>query len=276
MIRTRFWISGFVAGACTLVAAVAIAQGSAPTEAAIAAAKAADAEEDRLDAIAELKLMSDFLSAQKSFSFETDYGFDSVQANGQKLEFGSTRKTTVRRPDRLRAEGTRRDGGESTLYFDGKTISVDLPGANAYVSVPKPGSLDAALDYLVDDLDTPAPLTDLIQTNLLAEVLDRIDAGMVVGEATIEGTQCFHVALRNEDIDAQIWIADGDRPLPQRVVLTYKNAEGSPQFWAQFTNWNLAAKTPDSLFEYKPPKGAEQITIGAAVDDAQQALEGEE
>ena len=126
----------------------------------------------------------------------------------------------------------------------------------------------------VDDLKTPAPLADLLQSSVLAEVVDRIDAGMVVGEATIAGTACFHVAVRSEAVDAQLWIADGDQPLLQRIVLTYKAAEGSPQFWAQFSNWNLDAKTPDQLFVYTPPKGAEQITIGAAVANVQQAPEG--
>jgi len=276
MIRTRFWVTGLLVGACTLLAAVAIAQDTAVANEEIAAAKAAARDADRADAIAEFKLMSDFLSAQKSFSFEVQYGFDSVQANGLMLEFGGTRRATVRRPDRVRVEDERRDGGKSTLFFDGKTISVDLPSANAYVSVQKPGTLDAAIDYLVDDLGTPAPLADLLHSSILAEVLDYIDDGLVIGESMIAGTPCFHVAIRTPSVDSQFWIADGDQPLLQRLVLTFKNAEGSPQFWARFSNWNLDPKAPAELFVYSPPKGAERISVGAAVAGAQQAREGAE
>jgi len=244
------------------------------TEEEIAAAKLAAAEADLADAIAEVKLMSDFLSAQKSFSVEADLGFDSVQANGMKLEFGGSRKVTVRRPDRVRVEAKRRDGIVSTMTFDGKNISIALPEANAYVSVEKPGSLDQAIDYLANDLGTRAPLSDLLYSSVLNEIIDRIDAGTVVGESSIAGTPCYHVVIRGEAVDAQLWIADGDEPLLQRIVLTYKTAEGSPQFWAQFSNWKLDVKAPDELFVYTPSEGATQIPIGVAVADANAAQGG--
>ncbi len=275
MIHSRFWACWFVTAAIIFIASAGIAADDAePTADEIAAAKLAAAEADLADAIAEIKLMSDFLAAQKSFSFDAVLGFDSVQANGMKLEFGGIRKVSVRRPDRVRVEAKHRDGSGSTLFFDGKAISVDLPEAAAYVSVEKPGTIDEAIDYLVDDLGTPAPLSDLLHSGVLNEVIDRIDSGTVVGETTIAGTPCYHVAVRSEAADAQLWIADGDQPLLQRIVITYKTAEGSPQFWAQFSNWNLEAKTPDELFVYEPPEGAARIPIGAAVADAKAAQEG--
>ena len=89
-------------------------------------------------------------------------GFGVLQLNGQKLEFGTSRKVTVRRPDRLRVEATQRDGDRMALFFDGEQIAIDLPEEKAYVAVKKPGTLDTAIDYLVDDLDTPAPLHDFL------------------------------------------------------------------------------------------------------------------
>ena len=66
----------------------------------------------------------------------------------------------------------------------------------------------------------------------------------------------------------RMWIEETDRPLPHRFVITYREAEGSPQFWAQLTNWDLKPKTPDSLFAFTPPKGAERIPIAAAAAEA--------
>jgi hypothetical protein len=61
-------------------------------------------------------------------------------------------------------------------------------------------------------------------------------------------------------------------------VITYREAEGSPQFWAQLIKWNLKPKTPDSLFAYTPPKGAERIpfaaTVTQAFEDAKASKEG--
>jgi len=234
--------------------------------------------EDLKEALAELKLAADFLAAQKSFYLEAALGYDVVQANGQKLEFGGSRKITMRRPDRVKAEAESREGTEGTLFFDGKSISIDLEEENAYVSVEKPGSLDAAFDYLAEDLGVPTPLADLLSSNFFTDIADRIVAGFIVGESRIGDAECIHVAFSTEDLDAQMWIENSDRPLPHRFVITYREAEGSPQFWAQIMKWNLKPKTPDSLFSYKPPKGAERIpfvaTVVGAVEDAKASKGG--
>jgi hypothetical protein len=46
-------------------------------------------------------------------------------------------------------------------------------------------------------------------------------------------------------------------------VITYKNAEGQPQFWAQLSDWNLSPDVPDSLFVFTPPEGASKIAFAA-------------
>jgi len=223
--------------------------------------------EDLKEALAELKLAADFLAAQKSLYLEAALGYDVVQANGQKLEFGGSRKITMRRPDRVKAHAESREGSDATLFFDGRSISIDLAHENAYVSVEKPGSLDAAFDYLAEDLGVPTPLADLLAENFYTDIADRIVAGFIVGESKIGNTECVHVAFSTEDIDVQMWIENSDRPLPKRFVITYRQAEGSPQFWAQLMTWNLKPKTPDSLFAYEPPDGAERLSLQAGIEE---------
>jgi len=234
--------------------------------------------EDLGEVLAELKLSADFLAAQQSLYFEAALGYDVVQVTGQKLEFGGSRKIAMRRPDRVRAHAESREGSEATLFFDGRSISIELADENAYVSVEKPGSLDAAFDYLAEDLGVPTPLADLLSANFYADIADRIAAGFVVGESKVGNTDCVHVAFSTDDIDVQMWIENSDRPLPHRLVITYRRAEGSPQFWAQLENWDLKPKTPDSLFAYTPPEGAERIPFAAAVaravEDARAEKEG--
>jgi hypothetical protein len=47
--------------------------------------------------------------------------------------------------------------------------------------------------------------------------------------------------------------------LPRRIVITYKDEPGQPQFWADASNWNLAPEISDALFEFTPPSGADRI-----------------
>jgi hypothetical protein len=61
----------------------------------------------------------------------------------------------------------------------------------------------------------------------------------------------------------QLWIAQGDEPLLQRMLITYKRAEGQPQFRAQFKEWNLSPEVSDATFAFSPAEGAVKIAFKA-------------
>ena len=44
----------------------------------------------------------------------------------------------------------------------------------------------------------------------------------------------------------QLWIARGKEPLPRRVVITYKNAPGQPQFRADLYDWKIGGAAADA------------------------------
>jgi hypothetical protein len=240
-------------------------QGGASEAQARVAAIQAVIQANTLEAKALLKRSSDFLAAQQQFSFAAQTGFDVVQSNGQHLAFFETKKALLRRPDRLRVETDEADGDVRTFRFDGKQLSVDLPNDKAYVLVAKPGTVDEMLDYFVDDLGIPVPLNEFFLSNFYDEKQGAIESGFYVDEVTIGKRQCHHLAFRLDDVDIQFWIEDGDRPLPCSLVITYKLAVGAPQYWARFDHWDLSPRASDEQFEFVPPKGAERLSIQAAV-----------
>ena len=73
-----------------------------PSDDGRAAARAKLAAQDKAEALQALKRMSDYLAAQKNFSFTADVGYDVRQTGGQMLEFGGSRNVTVRQPHRIR------------------------------------------------------------------------------------------------------------------------------------------------------------------------------
>lgn len=260
-----------VAAVSVLLTAPALAvEGGGDDEAARRAELEAIARANTDEVKAEMKRSADFLGAQPSFVFRALIAYEVLQANGSKLEFGATRTATVRRPDRLRVDTVQRDGDRRTVFFDGQQIAVDLPSEQAYVAVAKPGTLDDAITYLVDDLDTPAPLHEFFSSNYYQGVQGAIVSAFFVEEDRLGEHTCNHFALSTERVDVQLWIEDGDRPLPCRVVITYVNEPGMPQFRAQFEEWNLAPATPDSLFAYTPPAGAERLSLQTAIDTVRQ------
>jgi hypothetical protein len=224
-----------------------------------------DAKKSEDQAMAVVKRMAEFLSRAQRFSVTVDIGFDVVQEFGQKIEFGETRKIVLRRPDRLRTDDTRRNGAKGGIVFDGKELTVFSTKDNVYATDAKvsgSGTVDETIAHLINDLDMRLPLAEWLDSNLPKMLVEHVREAAYVEPSQIAGVPCDHVALRGDQADLQVWVAQGDRPLPRRIVITYTREDGRPQFRAQFSDWNLAPEVPDSLFTFTPPAGAAKITFG--------------
>jgi hypothetical protein len=275
MARSHVWPIAALAALLAAAPAAAQTEASAPASEAGKAAAAAAAAEATKEALAILKEASDFLAAQKAYAFEAEFSYDVVQGTGEKLEFGGSRQILVRRPDRVRAAGHGRDGHEATLYYDGKNISVALPTDHAYVSVEKPGDLTDVVDYLEDELGTPVPFADFIVPNFYDDVSTRIRHGAYIGDETLLGVGCAHLAFVGEHVDFEIWVDNGEKPLIRRLVIEFKSELRHPQFRAQILKWNLAPDARDAQFVFRPAKGAERLSIVAVTDMRKQHLDAE-
>ena len=222
------------------------------------AAKAAPPEVEP-EVVEELRRAAGLLANATKISLRAESGYDVVQRSGQKIEFGSTRRILVRRPDHFFVEAEQRDGTRKRLFFDGRTLSFFDVGEEAYAVAPKTGDIDAAIDYLVDELATPLPLSDLLRSDLAERVTSGLISARFAGEEKIAGVPSDHVSLRKPSADIQLWIERGERPLIRRLVITYRDAPGQPQFWANLSDWNFAPDVSDARFAFRPPKGAEKI-----------------
>jgi len=251
----------WAAGTAALLFAVGLAHGqpAAPGKKAPAVAETASQAEAR----AILTRMAEFLGGAHGFSVTVRAGYDAVQRSGQKIEFGEMRKVTLSRPDRLRVEGERSDGAKMLTVFTGKEIMLIDAASNVYATAPQPGDVDQTIVYFVRDLGMRLPLAVLLVSQLPAELKDRVRSVDYVEKTSILGSTTHHLAARTDTVDFQIWVADGDKPLPQRVVITYRMAKGEPQFWAQFSDWNLAPAIADSTFLAEPPSGAQKVAFAA-------------
>lgn len=219
--------------------------------------------ESQTQANAILMRMADFLGRAQAFSVGVSGSYDAVQANGQKIEFGETRKVTLSRPDRLRVEGERSDGAKTLTVFTGKDILLIDEARNVYAAAPQPGGLDDTIVHFVRDLGMRLPLAVLLVSQLPAELQARVHSVDYVEKTTIHGAPAHHLAAQTDSVDFQIWVADGDKPLPQRVVITYRKAKGEPQFRAQLSDWNLAPTIADTTFQAQPPIGAQKVAFAA-------------
>ena len=232
------------------------------------------ADEKKPDGRAVLMRMADYLAKSPAWSVTAHTAYDAVQPDGYKVEWNGVRTVTLRRPDRLRVESERSDGARSLVLFDGKEITTFDEAARMYAKAPHPGSVNDAVVYFVHDLGMRLPLAVMLLDRLPAELQQRVQSVEYVEKTATLGAPADHIAAKTPTVDFQVWIAEGDRPLPLRVVLTYKRTRGQPQFRAQFSDWNLDIKPSDTLFSFTPPAGVKQIPFAAALPGLMPAPQG--
>jgi hypothetical protein len=83
-----------------------------------------------------------------------------------------------------------------------------------------------------------------------------LTSGFVVGEAIIDGVRCTQIAFTTPVVDWQVWVADGDKPVPVKYVLTTRDDPAQPQFVTRITRWNTDPVIPEGLFEFITPATA--------------------
>jgi hypothetical protein len=85
-----------------------------------------------------------------------------------------------------------------------------------------------------------------------------------LGDADVNGQTCRALAFVERDIDWQIWIANGPRPTPCKLLITYKTEPSQPQFQAVFSNWDFAPRIDPAVFTPELPPGTEKVPFATA------------
>lgn len=206
-----------------------------------------------------LREMSRYMTNLRAFEVKADSVLEVVAENGQKLQFLSSSKVMVRRPDRLRSE--RHDAERvATLYYDGNSITLFDEDANLWASTSAPPALDEMVVFARDNLGIEAPGADLLASDVYATLMEDVRSGIYVGREHIDGIPVHHLAFRNRGgADWQIWIREGAVPLPLRYVVVSTDVPSQPQFQVNLRDWEREAQISDADFEFEPPVGARQI-----------------
>jgi hypothetical protein len=183
--------------------------------------------------------MSEYLASMDTFIMHAEVRYDWVLDQGQKIEFGGSARAAVRRPNGLHIE-YRGDLRNSLLVYDGITATILDITKYVYSVLDVPDSIDAAVDHIFDNLNFSVPIADMVYADPYSILAEYVIHGSLVGHHKIDGRPCHHLAFTQEQIDWQIWIEDGPRPVPRKLVVTYFSQEGAPQYSARFTKWVIS------------------------------------
>lgn len=102
------------------------------------------------DAMEILKDSARFIEATEAFSVSGQTAGELMMENGQLVEYGTAFKLIFVRPEKLNLSMSSRDGIDTRLIFDGKTITVAVynDGQHVFDTTPQHGDVNESLDFV--------------------------------------------------------------------------------------------------------------------------------
>lgn len=238
-------------GCAAALAAPPVYAQSAPAPSAASVGLTAEQADVDPRAVEALKAMSTYLSSLQSFRLVSDGSLDVITAGDQKVQLDMVTTYQVKRPG-IRIDWVS-DQKNRQFYYDGKHFTLVAPTLGYYATIDAPATNREFLDALYDRTGVELPLADLFRWADADHVDDiaRLTSAFSVGTATLDGVATDHWAYRTADYDFELWMEQGDRPVPRKFVLIDRTDPTLPAFTARLT-WQTNPKLDDAAFTYVP------------------------
>ncbi len=216
----------------------------------VMSAEGIDPEADKI-----LKTMSSYLGGTKAFSVNADIDFEIVAKSGQKFQLSSFAAVVMERPTKLHVD---RKGmiSDAEIIYDGKTLTLHGKNLNVYAQTEVSGTIDNAIREYELETGLSAPGADLLFADPYAILSNGVESAVYIGTAYVNGVKCHHLAFREGKVDWQLWVKEGDEPLPMKYVITSKWHTAAPQYEIRFRDWNRKPRIKGDQFTFKVPKGS--------------------
>jgi len=205
-----------------------------------------------------LKRMTDYVGSLQQFSVHTQNTLEDMLESGHRVDIDVSAKMIINRPNKLRAE-RRGDRIDQVFYYDGKTLTLYNPSDKVYATQPAPGTIEEMLNFVRASLGIIIPAADLVYRNAFPLLMKDVTLAVVIGKTVIDGNECDHLLFSRPGVDFQVWVADADKPLPYKYVVT---DTGTPELLSVTTvmsDWNVAPAVDDASFTFTPPQGVQKI-----------------
>lgn len=223
-----------------------------------------------------LKAASQKLAAAKTMSFTADVGYEYPSKFGPPILYSVRYEVVMQRPDKLRIV-VPGDGPASQFFYDGKTMTAYVPGANLAATVDAPPAMEDALKVAYQKAAIYFPFSDLLVPDPYVALSDGAILAFYIGTSNVVGgTKTDMVAWANNDVFVQAWIGSEDK-LPRRLRAVFRADPLQLRHDLEISGWQLdRAVSPDTFVSRQaqtagkmafaapspPPKGVKPIIMG--------------
>jgi hypothetical protein len=209
-----------------------------------------------------LDAMAAFLRGLHQFEVSADTSTDVVLDNGQNAALLRHALVKVRRPDRMRAEITG-NGNVRGLVYDGREFVTFNEKKGDFTRNDAPPTLDALVRELATTWRIEAPLAELFYWDDAKADRSAITSAQALGVERVDTRWCTHYVYQQPGVDWELWIEQGRRPLPCRMVITDTTQASRPRHEVTY-RWNLTPAFSASTFAFRPQAGAREVELKPA------------
>ena len=211
-------------------------------------------------AVKALSDMSAYLQTLSSFELTSKTSLDLVTRDDEKIQLDGVGTYKVRKPNAFVIDIASDDWNRRYIY-DGRQFTLFAPKLGYFAQVPAPGSIRETISEVESRFGISLPLDDLFRWSEPGGArADLLQSGFLVGVETIDGVKTNHYAFRENKIDWQIWIQQGDQPLPRKLVIIDRRDPTAPAYAARLS-WTLNPALGDDVFAFQPPQDAKRIRM---------------
>lgn len=190
------------------------------------------------------------------------YAFKATINNIQKEE-GSTiadKRTVaakVKRADQFQIDSKGDFINRSSYLSNGVFTMIDN-GEKYYASVKTNGGIDKTLDTINRKLGIVLPVSTLLHSDMAKFIHpNRVQS---FGTRMLAGVECNYVAFKQRGTTVHMWIENSDRPLIHAAKIISPKSGTTDMV----IKWDTNPGFSDSVFVFKAPKGASNVSIKPA------------
>ena len=207
-----------------------------------------DATEQSVDprSLDALSRMGKYLASLKTLAFDATISTEVVLDNEQKLLIGGLVRYLAVAPDKLRVEMIT-DSMKRHFFHNGRKFTLVAPEEGYFAELDANAPTREFLRIAARDYGVEMPFADLLEWGHKQDSWKEITDGFLVGKTKVNGAETEHWAFRGPNLDWEVWIATGDKPLPLRLSTVNTKDPAKPRFEATL-KWSESKVAKDALF----------------------------